>query len=66
MFKLFQPYPSGHFWSIYNSQTIRSVVSHIYLHVRELSLHKPVFSSGILKLCYQIDQCCKEGENSVF
>lgn len=35
------------------------------VHVRELSLHKPVLSSGILMLCYQIDQCCKEGKNKV-
>lgn len=36
------------------------------VHVRELGLYKPALSSGILTLCYQIDQSCKEGENSMF
>lgn len=48
--------PLIHFCPIYNSQIIRSMVSNSLISmicVRELHLHLPVLSFGILTLCYQ-------------
>lgn len=65
-FKPIPPPPSFRFCRIYNSQIIRSMVSGSLISVicdRVLDGYLPALSFGTLTLCYQINQCCQEGEN---